>query len=457
VSIFPSSFRDPSGFLFWRDGILYRQINAIYKADYDRLMSSGLYRNLVDATLLVPHQEIDVAAPKPELVYKVIRPDAIPFVSYAYEWCFSQLKDAALTTLRIQREALEFGMSLKDCSAYNIQFRDCKPTLIDTLSFERYREGQPWVAYRQFCQHFLAPLALMALRDVRLSQLSRIYIDGIPLDLAASLLPRRTWFRPLLLVHLQIHAAAQKRVGQKPPPKRQYKLSRAGLLGILNSLEGAVRNLRWKPVGTEWQDYYADTNYSQDAFQHKKEIVVQFLDRLNPKTVWDIGANVGVFSRLASAKGAQTVSIDADAAAVEKNYLECVANGETKVLPLLADLTNPSSGIGWQNSERMSLQERGPAEAVLALALVHHLAIANNVPFAKIAEFLKDICASLIIEFIPKSDSQVQRMLATREDIFGQYTQAEFEIEFERYFAIEGCINIKDSERSVYLMRKRGP
>ena len=184
-----SSFRDPSGFLFIREGVLYRQVNRAYAENYARLMESGLYAKLVKAGLLIPHTEANIDPPAPELAFKVICPERVPFISYPYEWSFGQLKDAALATLSIQKRALKAGMSLKDASAYNIQFYQAKPTLIDSLSFEIYQEGEPWVAYRQFCQHFLAPLALMAYRDVRLSQLLRVYIDGIPLDLASSLLP----------------------------------------------------------------------------------------------------------------------------------------------------------------------------------------------------------------------------------------------------------------------------
>lgn len=191
----PGSFRDPSGFVFWRDGVIYRQVNAIYKEDYDHLMSSGLYKALVDAGLLIPHEEVGAEPAVSDGAYKIIRPELVTFVSYPYEWSFSQLKDAALTTLRVQHESMDFGMTLKDCSAYNVQFKDGKPVFIDTLSFERYREGTPWAPYRQFCQHFLAPLALMSHRDVRLSQLLRIHVDGVPLDLASSLLP-------LSLIHI---------------------------------------------------------------------------------------------------------------------------------------------------------------------------------------------------------------------------------------------------------------
>ena len=206
-----ASFRDPSGFLFTHDGVLYRQVNQIYAEDYKKLMDSGLYAKLVKAGLLIPHTEVELEAADPTLAFKVLRPERVPFISYPYEWSFGQLKDAALATFSIQKRALKLGMSLKDASAYNIQLVGGKPTLIDTLSFEIYKEGEPWVAYRQFCQHFLAPLALMAYRDIRLSQLLRVYIDGIPLDLASELLPGRTRWIIGLASHIHLHASAQKR------------------------------------------------------------------------------------------------------------------------------------------------------------------------------------------------------------------------------------------------------
>ena len=220
-------------------------------------------------------------------------------------------------------------------------------------------------------------------------------------------------------------------------------------------MESAVRKLQWRPQGTEWADYYEDTNYSVDALHQKKQLVTEFLDKTSPKTVWDLGANTGLFSRIASGMGIQTVSFDVDPACVERIYLECVKKGETNILPLLLDLTNPSPSIGWENQERMSLLERGPVDTVLALALIHHLAISNNLPLNMIADFFKKICHSLIIEFVPKSDSQVQRLLSTREDIFPNYTQQAFENEFGEHFLIQHSVKLKDSERTLYLMTRR--
>jgi len=451
----PSSFRDPSGFLFYRDESIYRQVNVCYKKNYNYLMNSGLYEILVNAELLIPHEEVDIKYARSNKVYKIIKPELIPFISYPYEWSFSQLKNAALTTLEIQKKSLDFGMSLKDCSVYNIQFRKGKPIFIDTLSFERYHKGQPWVAYRQFCQHFLAPLALMSYKDIRLNQLFRIYIDGIPLDLASLLLPFRTHFRFSLLSHIHFHAKSQKHFADKLVNINSHKIGRLSFLGVVDNLESTIKKLNWKAKGTEWADYYKKTNYSLDAFRSKKQIVAEFLDKLNPKSVWDLGANIGVFSRIASDKGVETISFDNDPISVETNYLECIKKGETNILPLLLDLTNPSPGIGWQNRERISLIGRGPADTVFALALIHHLVISNNLPFNKIADFFNRICKSLIIEFVPKSDSQVQRLLSTREDIFPDYTQRVFEGEFKKYFTIQNAVKIKDSKRTLYLMQRK--
>lgn len=451
----PGSFRDPSGFLFWHDENLYRQVNHSYKASYDQLMGCGLYGALVEKKLLIPHQEIEDFQNNSSNAYKILQPVLLPFISYPYEWCFSQLKDAALLTLAIQKTALEFGMSLKDCSAYNIQFYKGNPILIDTLSFEPYAKGQPWVAYRQFCQHFLAPLALMSYTDIRLNNFFRIYIDGVPLDLASRLLPIRTWLRFSLLVHLHLHAKSQLHYGQKTIKTKKRNFSRHAFSGLIDNLETIIKKLKWEPFGTEWGEYYNDINYSDKAFQHKYKLISEFLEYTHPQDVWDLGANVGFFSALAGKQGIPTVAFDIDHAAVEKLYIDCRNHKEQSTLPLLLDLTNPSSGLGWANKERSSLIERGPADTILALALIHHLAIGNNVPFNKIADFFSQICKILIIEFVPKHDSQVQRLLVTRQDIFSGYTQQTFEMEFEPYFEIIRSVPIEDSERMLYLMVKR--
>lgn len=452
-----ASFRDPSGFIFKRDGILYRQVNQAYRKAYDKLMTGGLYDALTQRGVLIPHQEVDTPPADPEVAYKVIRPQVVPFISYPYEWSFSQLKDAALLTLNAVRMGLEKGMVLKDASAYNIQFVNGKPVLIDTLSYDNYKEGAPWDGYRQFCQHFLAPLALSAMVDIRLMQLMRIYIDGIPLDLASELLPGKTKIGLAgLALHIHLHAKAQQHYSDKQVAQaRAVTLSKAAFSNMLDALEKTIQPLKWEPQGTEWGNYYNITNYSDDALKTKGEIVGRFIATAAPKTAWDLGANNGLFSRELSRRGVETIASDIDPAAVEQDYLAVKANAEEHLLPLVIDLTNPSPALGWAHHERESLLDRGPVDLVMALALIHHLAISNNVPLATVARFFASAGNWAIVEFVPKSDSQVQRLLATRKDIFTTYTEEGFEQAFSDCFTIAEKTSIPGSERTLYLFKRK--
>ncbi len=451
------SFRDPSGFLFTHEGTLYRQVNKSYQSSYDELNGSGLLSALWQRDLLVQHEEVDTSISSSPNVYRILRPDRVSFVSYPYEWCFSAYRDAALATLEIQAEALQHGMTLKDASAYNIQFVDGRPVFIDTLSFEHYQEGLPWVAYRQFCQHFLAPLVLMSRKDVRLNSLMKCYIDGVPLDMASRLLGVGSKWSPRLLLHIHAHAKSQARhandAHSRPTGKKAH-LSKLALQGILDSLRGTIEGLQWHPSGTEWGDYYDFTNYPDDAFENKRSILEHFLDVATPQTVWDLGANNGEFSRVSARRGIQTVAFDIDPAAVEKNYRQIRHYDEKNLLPLVQDLTNPSAAIGWGNTERDSFAARGPVDMVFALALIHHLAISNNVPLDRIAIFLAALCRHLVIEFVPKEDSQVQKLLASREDIFPDYNQAGFEAAFLQYFAIRETVPIAGTYRILYRLER---
>ena len=451
------SYRDPSGHVFTNEGAIYRQVNLSYQEHYDFLMDSGLYDDLASLGLMVRHQVVGHGAEESSDVYKILKPEPVPFISYPYEWSFSQLKDAALTTLQIQSRALEFGMTLKDSSAYNIQFLHGKPVLIDTLSFQTYREGDPWVAYKQFCQHFLAPLALASYGHIGTSRLLQVFIDGFPLGLAHSLLPFRTRFRPSMQIHIHMHSRFQDKFANRTDAKnrREGSFKRNAFLGLLDSLRSAVQSLSWHPGKTEWLDYYEDEPYAKAASDHKARLLTGFLEEVKPHSVWDFGSNTGHFSRIASDMGIQTVAFDQDPAAVEENYKTSVNRNEANLLPLVLDLAVPSPKIGWANSERMDLVERGPADMLFALALVHHLAISGNVPLEMIAEFFGKLCNWAVIEFVPKEDGQLQRLLATREDVFPSYTQEHFESEFSRFFEIKSVHRIVESQRTLYLMRVR--
>jgi ribosomal protein L11 methylase PrmA len=448
-----SSFRDPAGFIFTTSsGDILRQINPLGADEFDQLHASGLYDALTKKNYLISHEEVDNVNAD---AYKTIKPHRLPFISYPYEWSFGQLKDAALLTLYIQKAALKKGMSLKDASAYNVQFVNGKPIFIDTLSFEVYEEGKPWVAYKQFCQHFLAPVALASLTDIRTMQLLKSNIDGIPLDLASTLLPRKTKFAFSLATHIHWHAKTQQKYAGKQTNQKSGKgVSKMAMLGLVDNLIGAIKKLKWNPKGTEWGEYYTFTNYSDSSFDEKKNLVGKFIDAINPKDVWDLGANDGTFSSIAALKGIETVAFDIDPIAVEKNYRR-VKHDKIPMLPLQLDLTNPTNAIGWAHEERDSLEQRGRADAVMALAIIHHISISNNVPLTKVAQYLSRLGQQVIIEFVPKEDSQVKILLATREDIFVDYHIEGFEKAFSTYFDIVEKQQVGDSLRTLYLLKSK--
>jgi ribosomal protein L11 methylase PrmA len=461
--------------VFFQDGVAYRQVNAAFAGPYRAFLDSGLYDELVRERLLVSHEEVDVRPPGAPPAHVVLQPEQIPFISYPYEWCFSQLKAAALLTLQIQRRALGRGQVLRDASAYNVQFVGTRPVFIDTLSFGPYIEGQPWSAYRQFCQHFLAPLAMMATVDPALGELARTYIDGVPLALAKSVLPLRARFKPGLLMHIHMHARSEASA-QAPAPAnggspaagvsrapalgaRDRVMTRTAMLGLIDSLERTVGTLTWTPPDTLWSTYGTHLNYSESAQERKRQLVARMLHSVAGATrvgmVWDLGANSGEYSRLAAKRGARVVSFDGDHAVVEQHFRHASERVDEQVLPLLQNLANPSPALGWNHSERRSLADRGPADVAMALALIHHLAIGCNVPLDRIAWFFGNVCRRLIIEFVPKEDPQVRRMLSLREDVFGDYTQAAFELAFGERFDMKESAPIEGTVRTLYLMERR--
>ena len=458
-----SSFRDPSGFVFLHDGVVHRQVNNSFAASYDAFLSSGLYDKLVQRKLLVAHEEItDGSVAGTHDCYRILKPQQIPFVSYPYEWSFSQLKDAAMLTLKVQHEAIRHGFILKDASAYNVQFLDSRPVFIDTLSFDTYGPGTPWVAYKQFCQHFLAPLALMAHTDVELSKLMISHIDGVPLPLASKLLPFKTRFNYAIATHIHLHSRMQQQHADNasddtPLASKHSSLSEQGLNALMEALAKTVQKLTWKMPDTEWGDYYENTNYSDRAGEEKRDLVDRLLGSIPDQlvVVQDFGANTGEFSRIAAKHCALVVSQDIDPVAVEMNYRKSASDGPANILPLIQDFSSPSPAIGWGNAERDSFLQRSHCDGLLVLALVHHLAISNNVPLSNIAALFASLTRWLVIEFVPKEDSQVIRLLATREDIFPDYTRDGFEAAFFHHFTIEESSPVAESERTLYLMKTR--
>lgn len=438
------SFRDPAGHLYQEAGQFFRKIEPEFAEEFRN--AAPIHRKLIEAELLVSHETV-----RDDSDGIVVRPEEVPFISYPYEWCFGQLKDAALVTLEVQTKCLRDGFTLKDASTYNVQFMGGRPIFIDTLSIVRHKEGEPWIAYRQFCQHFLAPLALMSCAHSSLGRLSLEHLDGVPLEVASRLLPWKTRLRPWVNfhIHLQARMATMVKEGGKAP-----RVSVPHLIALVESLSAIVASLSPKKSGSHWDRYYRETNYSQQAEAEKKRSVAEMVALVRPKSVWDLGANVGVYSRIAAESGARVISLDSDPIVVDRNYALTKSNNDRLILPLVQDLSNPSPSLGWGHQERRSLEERGPADALLALALVHHLTIANNVPLHMVADWFSKIARCAIVEFVPEDDSQVRRLVANRQGVHHPYSRDAFVQAFSRNFQIADSRALADSRREIFLLRR---
>lgn len=453
LSKHPASYRDPSGYMFEQDNRLYRFVHNSYKTHYDQLVNSGLYQKLADAGLIIPHTDVTASFDAANDCYKILQPEPVSFWTYPYEWSFEQLRQAALLTLKLNLGALEHGMILKDASAHNIQFRSGKALLTDTLSFELYEEGKPWQAFRQFCQHFLYPLLLHAKLPYFTPAMLMHYTDGIPAAAAAAMLPRSAKFNANLWLYVYLPA---KLSAQQKPAQKQLSVSKNKIVQNLQHLSGIIGKLQHKTARSQWNHYYTETILSDSYLQHKEQLVTEMLTGLQPATTVDMGCNTGAFSKIAAQHSQQVISLDTDPLCIDLILQDTQKTGIKNITPLVADICNPSPATGWNNKEHKSLLERLSGDCVLALALIHHIALSKNVPLDFIVQLMARITTRhLIIEFVPKSDPRAQLLLQSREDIFTDYTQANFEAVLQSYFTIVRTEKINGSNRMLYLAKRK--
>lgn len=452
MTILPSSYRDADGFVFEAEGKVFRFIRPSYFDDYRCLMDSGLYAELTAAGRLISHEEIKDYPGLPSGEGIVLLPEQIPFISYPYEWSFDMWRDAALVTLKTVTASLQKEMILKDATPFNIQFYKGRPVFIDTLSFEKYEAGKPWVAYRQFCECFLGPLLLMHYGHRDMGKLFMAYPAGIPLEIIKELLPRRSKFNLQVYLHIWLQAKMFSSAKIKKDtvgffPKEKLEL-------LLKGLTGLVSGLRPKKTGSEWEHYYSETISGGAYLETKKQIFNELVSTISFRSVIDLGANDGLFSLLLKEKADWLVAVDADSNCINELYGVIRKEKIKNMVPLVSSLDAPSPGIGWANAERPALTGRLKADLVLALALVHHLAIAANIPLEMIAAGLKDMGGYLIIEFVPKTDEKVIQLLKDREDIFEQYHEEGFRSAFGKFFRVLKEEPIAGTGRKLFLMQR---
>jgi hypothetical protein len=457
------SFRDWDSRVFYDDGRVLRALSEDGLRDWTALSGSRLFADAVASGDLVETTQVDdVDLPEPlrESAAAVLEHEPVPFVSYPYEWPFAMLRDAALLQLQLLGRALAEDLTLKDASSYNVQWRGAKPVFIDVGSFERLPQGEPWQGYRQFCMLFLNPLLLQAYKGIPFQPWLRGSLSGISPSEARAAMSFRDLFRKGVMTHVVLHSRLERRHGES---SRDIKgeLKRAGfrkelIAANLRGLEKLVRRLEWKPGGSEWSGYGATTSYTDLDAQRKEEFVREVVHARPWGLVWDIGCNEGRHARIAAENARYVVALDGDAAVVDRVYRSLREEGKGNVLPLVADVTDPSPGLGWRGRERRPLEERGRPELTLCLAVLHHVVMSGNVPVPEFLSWLRDLGTALVIEFPTREDPRVQALLGRkRPGAHPDYERGAFERALAERFEVERTEELASGTRILYYATPR--
>ena len=455
MSIEPSyiSFKDPDAYVLKTEKGFTRYIFLSYKAHYDHLINSGLYHELVNEQLLIVHEEIESDSDEPT-VYKQLLPEQIQFQSYPFEWSFTQCRKAILAFLKINQIALKYGMILKDATPYNFYLKGGKAILFDTSSFIFFNNNDSWLAYRQFCESFFAPLALMKYNGASWAKLYMSSLRGLPMKFVSHQLPNKSWLNISCLVHIHLHAKYERK---KALEGQKIKgLSIKQLDQLLQMFTDSIKS--WKIAFTfpdKWINYYENDIESPEYLKDKQEIVAQWLGKTKPKSVIDLGANTGLFSMIASDIAENVIALEFDETCVDKIESQIQKKKLQNITTLVSDLSETSPSLGMLNQEYQSLMKRGKSEMVLGLALIHHLCIGKNLSLNHVAELFSNLSSKYaIVEFIPKEDEKVKLLLSSREDIFSNYHLNNLLNSFSQYFELVSEIKIEKSNRILLLWKK---
>lgn len=427
------SYRDPAGRVFERDGKLLRAVYAAGRDSELLLVKSEFIQDLVASKRLVAFRTAPVseiaADPRTAAPISVFELTRLPFVSHPYEWSFAALKRAALFHLDLQLDALDHEIALVDASAYNVQFLGTEPIFIDHLSFRPYRDGEMWLGHRQFCEQFLHPLLFETSTGLPFNSWYRGSPEGISGTSLASVSPLRARIGPRMFLHVILPAFFDRKAAQSGAgsfKNRTFPLS--GFRALLRGLRNWITSLRPKSdMSGIWATYEKNNTYLQGENEAKRAFIADFVAQSQPQTVWDLGCNTGAYAELALTHGAsQVIGFDADPTVVDIAFQRAAERG-LNFLPLVQDFQNPSPALGWRQSERDGFNERKTADGVLALALLHHLALGKNIPLEDAVDWVIGIAPRGILEFVPKSDPVVPLMLRNRIDIFENYTEDRFD------------------------------
>ena len=456
----PGSFRDRKARVFYRDDAVYRVLNEEALKDWEALAATQFFGEQQALGQIVGTERVGdeaalTAADRAPWA-AVLRHDRVPFVSYPYEWPFGMLRDAALLHLELLSAALTEGLMLKDSSSFNIQWQGCAPVFIDIPSFERMEPGTAWAGYRQFCEMFLYPLLLQAYRGVSFRPWLRGSIDGIDAESCLALMSLRDYLRPGILKHVVLQAKMKARYADTSLDVKD-ELRTAGfpvelIQANIRHLQKVIRRLPVPAGGSEWSEY-VDTGHYDAADQERKEAFVREAVGSRRRLVWDLGCNTGLYSAIAAKSSDYVVALDADQMSIERLYRRLAQEGCPNVLPLVGNLADPVPDLGWRGLERRSLLRRGSPDLVLCLALIHHVVISANIPLREFVEWLADLGADLVIEFVSKQDQMVEKLLRNKADIYTDYEREYFEECLRSRFELAREIELMGGQRVLYFAR----
>ena len=446
------SFKDYSARVFQQEGIYYRAITPEYQAEYEHLMTSGLYSELVQSKLLNPHQEVELSTEQE--AYKILYPQQIDFLSLPFEWCYAQWRKVLLAYLEINLIALKYGLILKDATPYNFCLQGGKALLFDTSSFAFFKEPNYWIAYRQFCEEMLGPFALMHYRGMRWGRLMLASHQGLPLDFISQNLPRKSYLNLSCLLHLHLHAKSYQKPGAKKGNSQGF--SQEKLIEVFSMIKGIVQKWdTYHQYPNYWSEYYDIDIETDEYLQDKQETVKAYLQSCNVKSVLDLGANTGKFSELACYYADRVIALEFDKKCVDYIEKTITETGNKKLHTLLGDLSQTSPDFGLLGKEHFSIFKRAKSDLVLVLALVHHLALSKLIPFELITDLVHEFSNRyVLIEFIEKSDRKVNQLLQTNPRYYP--SKEEFELIIQQKFTILQQKTLDKSVRTLYLVEKCG-
>ena len=449
------SYRDTAARVVKKKTGSYRYIFHEYKAEYDHLMESGLYSELSQKGLLIEHQELELDTDDPK-VYKLLLPTQIPFQSYPFEWSYTQWRKSILAYLRINHIALRYGMILKDATPYNFYLTGGKAVMFDTSSFMFFKENYSWIAYRQFCEEFLSPVALMHYNGAEWSKLTMANLRGMPLSFVSKQLPIKSWFNLNILLHIHIHS---KYSGYNQLEQKENKKNKGFTLEKIKSLQKMIFNTlsKWEKAhqfASHWSSYYENDIESQEYLKDKEATIRKWLEIIKPKSVIDLGANTGKFSFIAAEYSERVISLEGDEKCVDE-IEEKISKRNNNIYTLIGNIAEPSPKIGFLNSGTESIYKRGCSNMVLGLALVHHLHISNKLSFEQISLIFASFSNGyLIVEFVPVTDIKVQIIIKGKKNDLINYNQVAFTNELEKWFEIKEIIELNKSKRVLYLLKR---